>query len=151
MECALRCARFQPSGPPQKPGTKSCACVLCLPRPSSSGSQELDGRALPGAARLLPSALRASVSACAGRVPVPCVSLQRGCRPSRISGSLWLETGGLFAVRWGLWSLGPSLPLSPPRCLLPSVGLGRSAACELFSGLARSLWFANGWQCVRAG
>ena len=22
-----------------------------------------------------------------------------GCRPSRISGSLWLETGGLFAVR----------------------------------------------------
>ena len=50
----------------------------------------------------------------------------------------------------GLRSLGPSPPLSPPRCLQSPAGLGRSAACELFSGLARSLCSANGRQCVRA-
>ena len=48
MEPALRCARFQPSSVAQKSGTKSCACFLCLPRPSGSGSQELHGRTLPG-------------------------------------------------------------------------------------------------------
>ena len=67
-------ARFQPSGVPQKPGTKSCACVLCLPHQSGSGSPELEGRTLPRAARLLPSGVLASVSARPGRVPVPCVS-----------------------------------------------------------------------------
>ena len=56
MERALRCARFQPSGVSQKHGTKSRACFLCLPSPSGSGSQELDGRALPGCGA--PSALR---------------------------------------------------------------------------------------------
>ena len=133
MERALRCARFQPSGAPQKRGTKSCACSSCLPRPSGSGSQGLDGRTLPGCGA--PSVLR---------VPSP------SPRPRR-SGGLWLETGGLFAVRQGLRSLGPSLPLSPPPCLLPPAGLGRSAACELSSGLARSLCSANGQQCVLAG
>ena len=54
-ERALRCARFQPSGVPQKRGLH-CACVLCLPRPSGSGSQELDGRTLPGCGA--PSPLR---------------------------------------------------------------------------------------------
>ena len=76
MAHALRCARFQPSGVPQKPGTKSCACFLCLPRQSSSGSQKLDG----STARLLPSASPAPVPARAGRVPAPCVSPQ----PSRL-------------------------------------------------------------------
>ena len=33
-------------------------------------------------------------------------------------------------------SLEPSFPLSPPPCLLPPAGLGRSAAWELFSGIA---------------
>ena len=47
MERALHCLQFQFSGIPQKRGL-GCACVLCLPRPSSSGSQELDGRTLPG-------------------------------------------------------------------------------------------------------
>ena len=55
-ERALRRARFQPSGAPQKPGTKSCACVLCLPRPSGSVSLELDRRTLPGCGA--PSPLR---------------------------------------------------------------------------------------------
>ena len=78
MECALRCARFQPSGVPQKHGL-SCACVLCLPRQSRSGSQELDGALSPRAARLLLSASPAPVPARAGWVPAPCVLL----RPSR--------------------------------------------------------------------
>ena len=36
----------------------------------------------------------------------------------------------------GMRSLGLNLPLSPPPYLLPPAGLGRSVACELFSGLA---------------
>ena len=59
MERVLRCTRFQPSGVPQKPGTKSCACFLRLPHQSCSGCQELDGRTLPGcsapSARCIPS------------------------------------------------------------------------------------------------
>ena len=99
MERALPCVRFQFSGTPQKRGL-GCACVLCLPGPS--GSQELEGRTLPGALRLLLSAAPASVSARPGWVG--CVHLEfsrdppGGCRPSRISGSLWLEPGGLSAV-----------------------------------------------------
>ena len=82
---------------------------------SSSGSQELDWRTLP-------SMVPASVSAPVSQVPVPSplripspsphpsrlgvctlflaatLPVDVGCRPSRISGSLWLETGGLFAV-----------------------------------------------------
>ena len=79
MERALRCARFQPSGVPQKPGTKSCACFLCLPHQSGSGSQELDGRTLPGCGA--PSALcvPSPSPGHAGRVHGPCVSP----RPSR--------------------------------------------------------------------
>ena len=126
MECALRCLRFQFSCPPQKHGL-GWTCVLCLPRRSSSGRQELAGRTLPAAAP-------ASVST--SRVPAPCVcsgelasSLDPpgGCRPSTISGSLWLETGGLFAVWWGRPPLGLSLPLSPPPCLLPLAGVSQSS------------------------
>ena len=82
-----------------------------FPGPSSSGCQELDGR-LTGAlslsaVHLLPSTVPASVSGCASRVHAACVYSRElasshdppgGCPPSRISGSLWLETGGLFAV-----------------------------------------------------
>ena len=104
MERPLRGMRFQFSGTPQKRGL-GWTCVLCLPRPSSSGRQELAGRALPAAARLLPSAAPASVST--SRVPAPCVCSGElassrdppgRCQPSRISGSLWLEAGNLFSV-----------------------------------------------------
>ena len=47
MERALHGVRFQFLGTPLKRGL-GWACVLCLPRPSSSGCQELDGRTLPG-------------------------------------------------------------------------------------------------------
>ena len=66
--------------------------------------------------------------------PVGCVCLMfsrdhpSGCQPSRTSGSLWLETGGLFAVWEGMPSLGPNLPLSPSPCLLPPAGMGQSTA-----------------------
>ena len=53
MERALRCVRFQFSGPLQKRGL-GWAYVLCLPRLSSSGHQEPDRCTLPGAVRLLP-------------------------------------------------------------------------------------------------
>ena len=67
MEQALSCVRFQFSGTPQK-HRLGCACILCLPCPSSSGSQELDERALPGAVRLLPSTVPASVTVRTGQV-----------------------------------------------------------------------------------
>ena len=94
----------------------SCA----FPGPSSLGSQELDGRTLPGCGA--PSPLRcpslsfrlrqSGVRAFSPLWPQPqsppvqvgCVrpgssrDPQGGCRSSRISGSLWLETGGLLAV-----------------------------------------------------
>ena len=105
MERALRCMRFQFSGPPQK-HRLSWACVLCLPRLSCPGSQELDGRTLTGCSA--PSPLRGpSLFPPASRVRAPCVCSGEldsscdppgGCRSSRISGSLWLEAGSLFAV-----------------------------------------------------
>ena len=55
MERALHCVRFQFSGSPRKRGL-GCACILCIPRRSSSGSQGLEGRTLPGCGT--PSPLR---------------------------------------------------------------------------------------------
>ena len=53
---------------------------------------------------------------------------------------------GLFAGYEGVASLGLSLPLSPPHCLLPPAGMG-----QLFSGVSQSLCFANRRRCVLAG
>ena len=94
----------------KSPEQKAAACFLCLPRPSGSGSQELDGSTLPGCGA--PSPLQGcSLSfcphqsgACALCPPRPqpqsppalvgCVrpvsrcDPPSGCRPCRISGSL---------------------------------------------------------------
>ena len=124
MERALRCLQFQFSGTPQK-RRFGCACVLCLPRPERLWQ--------PGA--WAPSPLRGPslnfLAFGSSLVPAACVCSQEldssrdppggGCRPSRISGSLWLETGGLFAVLEGMPSLGLSLPLSPLFCERPAV------------------------------
>ena len=77
--------------------------VFCaFPSLSGSGSQRL-GRTLPRCGASFPSA----APVCACQVPAACVCFQElasscdppgGCRPSRISGSLWIETGDLFAV-----------------------------------------------------
>ena len=85
MEHALRCARFQPLSVPQKCETKSCTCFLRLPRPSGSGSQELNGHTLPGCSA--PSALRVPSPSPRPR-PVSRRDLPSGCQPSRISGGL---------------------------------------------------------------
>ena len=102
MERALRCVRYLFSCSPQNCDL-GWACVLCLPRPSSSGSQELDRRTLPGCSA--PSPLRGpSLSFHAGLSGGPvsvlgstCVyswelassrNPPGGCRPSKISGSL---------------------------------------------------------------
>ena len=78
------------------------------PAQAAQAARSLTGALSPDAVRLLPSAAPASVSACAGGVCAPCVyswelAFSRdppgGCQPSRISGSIWLESGGLFAVR----------------------------------------------------
>ena len=104
-EWALSGMRFQFSGTPQK-HRLGWAFVLCLPRPSSSGSQELDGRTLPGCGALHPLH-GPSLSVHAHRSSVPCVCSGElvssrdppsRCQTSGISGSLWLETGSLFAV-----------------------------------------------------
>ena len=87
-------------------GRLSGACVFCLPCRSSSDNQELDERTLP---RCSPrySLHGPSLTFRVHWSGVPCVSsgeLISGCdppsrcQPSRISGSLWLETGSLFAV-----------------------------------------------------
>ena len=87
----------------------SVAPAFCaFPGLSGSGSQGLDGRTLPGCGAPFPLC-GPSLSFCARRsVPAACVCSQElassrdppggGCRPSKISGSLWIETGGLFAV-----------------------------------------------------
>ena len=113
--------RFRFSGTPQR-RRLSWACVLCLPRQSSSGSQELDEHTLPRCSVPYPLC-SPSLSFWVCWSGVPCVSsgkLISGCdpssvyRPSRISGSLWLETGSLFAVWQGMPSLGPICPFPFP-------------------------------------
>ena len=105
MEQGPACVQFQFWASTQK-RRLGWACVLCLPCPSSSGSQELDECTLPGCSA--PSPLCGpSLSFPAHQLGVPCVCSGElvstcyppgGCQPSRISGSLWLETRGLFAV-----------------------------------------------------
>ena len=106
MERALHCLWFQFSGPPQK-RSLGWACVLCLPRRGAQAARSLTGALSPVRRTSFPSAAPASVSAGASRVRAPCVCSGElvssrdppgRCQPSRISGSLWLETGGLFAV-----------------------------------------------------
>ena len=72
----------------------------------SSGGQELDELTLPRCG--VPSPLQSQPQFLrTSQVPAACVYSREvassrdppgGCRPSRISGSLWLETGDLFAV-----------------------------------------------------
>ena len=78
-----------------------------FPTQAAQAARSLMSALSLGAVRLIPSAVPASVSEHACEVRKPCVSSWElvssrdppsGCQPSRISGSLWLETGGLFAV-----------------------------------------------------
>ena len=139
----------------------SVAPVFCaFPGLSGSGSQELDGCTLPGAAHPYPSTAPGSVSVGAGRVPAACVCSQElasrcdppggGCRQYRISGSLCLETGGLFAVWEGMPSLGPEFATFPSPLPPTSSGDGRvHRRLTLLWSFSVPL-FANGQQCVWA-
>ena len=78
-----------------------------FPGGAAQAARSLTGALSPGAARLLLSAVPASVSERTSWVRAPCVCSGElasshdppgGCRPSRVSGGLWLETGSLFAV-----------------------------------------------------
>ena len=102
--------------------------VVCLfPSAASGPDSQRFGALSPGAVRLFP--------------PQPqCAHRRSGLRKS------FDRNRGPFAVWEGVASLGLSLPLSPPPCLLPPGGMGR-----LFSGVSQSLCFANRRQRVRAG
>ena len=76
-----------------------------FPARAAQAARSLTSSLSLGAVHLIPSAVPASVSA--RRLGTPRVCSQDlassrdppgGCQPSRISGSLWLETGRLFAV-----------------------------------------------------
>ena len=77
------------------------------PARAAQAARSLKGTLSLGAVHLIPSVVPASVSADTRLVRAPCVCSQElasscgppgGCQPSRISGSLWLETGSLFEV-----------------------------------------------------
>ena len=163
--------KFHFSGTPQKRGF-GCACVLCLPWPERFRQPEawapsprvrrafsLRGEwpRQPEACSPSPRVRRAfSLRGerlrqpeawahfprmwCAFSLGGPMARCRSGLRKSLD------RNRGLFAGWEGLASLGLSLPLSPPPCLLPPAGMGR-----LFSGVSQSLCFVNRRQCVRAG
>ena len=130
---------------------KAAPAFCAFPVRAAQAARSLTGALSPGAARLLPSASPAPVPARAGRVPAPCVSPQPSRRMSTIQN---LRRSLVRKWRPVCSAVGAAVLGAEPApypCLLPPAGLGRSAACELFSGLARSLCSANGRQCVRAG
>ena len=128
--------RFQFSGPPQKRGF-GCACVLCLPqherfrqpeawahspRVRRTFSLHCEQPRQPEAWAHFPWMRRAfSLSG-------PSTRRWSGLRKSLD------RNQGLFALWEQVASLGLSLPLSPPPCLLPPAGMG-----GLFSGVSQSL------------
>ena len=97
--------RFRFLGTPQR-CRLGWACVLCLPWRKQFRQPELVEHTLPRCS--VPYSLHSpSPSFCTHWSGAPCVSSGElvsscdppgGCKPSRISGSLWLETGILFAV-----------------------------------------------------
>ena len=133
----------------KSPEQKAAPAFCVYPVRATQAARSLTGTLSLGAARLLPSASPAPVPALAGRVPAPClaVTLRQMSTIQNLRRSL-VRNWRPVCSGWGLRSLGPSLPLSPPPCLQSPAGLGRpSEACELFSGLSRSLCSANGRQC----
>ena len=77
-----------------------------FPTRAAQAIRSLTGALSPGAVRLLPSAVPACFRTHQSGVCALCLfwgavssrDPPGGCQPSRISGSLWLETGSLFAV-----------------------------------------------------
>ena len=120
MERALRCVWFQFLGIPQKRGL-GCTCVLCLPRPSGSGSQELDRRTLPGCG--VPSPLRVPSPSPRPRRSGACALCLGTTLPADVDHPEPQEVFGykleacLQCRRCRLWSRVCPFPLPPASCL----------------------------------
>ena len=102
-----------------------------------------------GAERLFPP--RRAARAARGLAPSPraCRAFSLRCPSTRRRSGLRKSLDrnrGRFAGWEGVAYLGLSLPLCPPRCLLPTAGMG-----QLFSGVSQSLCFANRPRCLPAG
>ena len=104
-EWALSCVHF-----PGLSHSDSGSCVLhkdadsvgpafcAFPTRAAQAARRLTSTLSLGAVRLLPSAVPASAPCvCFGELDSSCDPPGR-CQPFRISGSLWLETGSLFAI-----------------------------------------------------
>ena len=107
MERALHCVQFQSLGYSTKARTWLHLRFVPSPARATQAARSLTVALSLGAVHPLPFVVPASVSMHVSRVHAACVYSQElassrdppnGCQPSRISGSLWLETGGLFAV-----------------------------------------------------
>ena len=141
MEQALSCVQFQFSGPPQK-RRLSWACVLCLPRPEQLRKPGAWWAHSPWVWCTFSPSWSQPQFPRTGLVHAPCVCSQElvssrsppsVCQPSRISGSLWLETGSLklgaclqFGRGCRLWGRVCPFPLPPASCLW--WWMGQSAA-----------------------
>ena len=111
-EQALSCMHFpglRRSGSGSRVLHKSAGSIgpaFCpSPTRAAQAARSLTGSFSLGAARLIPSVVPASVSAHQSGAPCVCsgelassYDPPSGCQPSRISGSVWLETGSLFAA-----------------------------------------------------
>ena len=129
------------------------------PARAAQAARSLKSTLCPGAERLIPSAIPASVSARSGWVHLVSVL---GSWPlaaalpadvhhpesQKVFGSK-LEACLQFGRGCRLWGRVCPFPLPPASCLWR--GMSRSTAGSLFSGIAQSLCSANGRQCVRAG
>ena len=144
-EPALRCMWFQFSGVPQKRGL-GCACVLCLPRPRGSGSQELEGRTLPRCVRLLPFSVGPSLS------PRPRQSGASRLLPSSVGPSLSFRLHQSGACAFSPpGSVPASVPARAGRVPAPCVSQRPSRRMSTVQSLRRSLVAPGGLLAVLWG
>ena len=129
---------------------KAAPAFCAFPARAAQAARGLTGALSPGTVRLLPSAAPALVSAGAGRVPAPGVSPRPSWRMSTIQNlrrSLvrnWRPVCGAV----GAAVLGPSLPLSPPRCLQPrSLDLIRPFVLRTAGSVFRQVNFLSLFCC----
>ena len=138
------------SSPPalhKSTGQKAAPAFGAFPVRAAQAARSLPGALSPGVARLLLSESPAPVPA---RVLCLAATLPRMSTIQTLRRSL-IRNWRPVCSAVGAAVLGAEPAPLPSHCLQPPAGLGWPAACELFSGLARSICAANGRQCVRAG
>ena len=114
--------------------TDSVGPAFCaFPSPSSSGSQEFDEHTLPGCSAPYPSLsfhvrLLGAPCVCSGEL-VSSRDPPSRCQSSRISGSLWLETGSpVLSLVGDAISGAYFAPFPSPSASCLQRGMGRSTA-----------------------